>query len=323
MRVGARRHPAVVLALLALVAGSTLPSLTRAGYGDTLELPPDPLAKQIRALEPKAPPAARPIDAYANGTRDLVVENETGASADLDRATVGNALALGARTGIPLGVADLANRTDSRARVSAATARVDVDVATALAALSLGVPRVGGALEDLLTTTRLYRTSDRFSQRTDLDRGDTFSALALHANGVPVDPRALLSVVDASRGSSATRDLAARVPDPSFTQTARLPPETAEAALALGLHAGDTGPFAVADLDLRNSDAGAFRRAVDLPQEETLLALALQTTGGELRLGDLLTVEEEAVATRSDLLDTRIEEETALGALLLGIRGPG
>lgn len=306
-------------ALLPLLLGvATI--LPAAALAATLDLPPDPVAKQIRGMEPVALPPGGALDALASTSRSLDRASSSANVTTLDPRTTENAIALGRAGGVPFRVADLATSDASRGRTSTLAQRVGIPLGNVLSALTLGLGPTRGALQDIMTRDATFTTSDALSRRPSISDENAQGGVALLANGIRFDPHALVSFDDVARGGSATQALAQDHEDPRVVQSVSLPRATALAATPLFRANGTVSPMDLANASLRNSDNGSGFRDVRLPAGQVFAGLALHANGMGVSAEDLLDVDERASAQRIDETTMRFDRGTVLDALLLGAR---
>jgi hypothetical protein len=306
------------LALRAFAPAACAILLAPAALASTLALPPDPLAQQIRAGEPAGLPPAGALDALGDASGSFRKASSSGQAVALDDGTAENAIALARASGAPFRLSDLATSVQSRPRTDAAARAFALPLDNVLAALALGAPPATGALQDLLTRSVAFATSDALTRRANLSDENAQGGLALLANGVPLDPQALVSFQDVSKGSSATRQLAAAHEDPSLAQSVSLPRDVAQAAEPLLRANATVAPMDLANATLRSSDGGSDFRNVSLPEQTVFGALAMRNNGMAVQAADLLDVDQREVASRTDAAAIALDRGTALDALLLG-----
>lgn len=303
---------------LLIAATILLVPVASAEAGGFFDLGPDPLAQFVRSLEPQGPPEPGALDALADVSASFARTKNSSVDHELEEATILHAIALSERSGIPIALDEVTDVEDLAARESESSRAVALEADEVLSALALGMPRVDGAVEDVLTKTRRYTTSDRTSVAVDITEEDTFGGLALMARGIELDPHDLIHVDASSSGSSRTKALAGLTPDPRYRQNVTFPRDTAVAAAPILGAGGPIEPSGISDMALRTSDGGSLSRANTLPEEVVLAAIAFNANGMPVDADDVMSKREDKRVTRIGQVETGIDRATVTGVLLLG-----
>lgn len=305
----------ILAALAAIVAAATIASAAPDAF---FQLPRDPLAEELRALEPSGLPPKSALDALADASRVYSRETERDRAADLDEPTVLNGIALSRQSGIPIALNELRSFTDTSSRVSTDARDLVLERDDVLSALLLGIPPTTGALTDVLTSARRWSSTDVSEQEVVIGNDEALAGLALLARGIELDPHVLIEIDAQARGSSRTRQLADLSADPTVSQTVSLPGDTAKAAAAVFEADRPVDPDELANSTRRTSDRGAYARAVEIPEEVLLGALAFAANGLGVESADVLSVHEARLVQREHEVARELDRETVLNALLLG-----
>lgn len=301
---------AAVLAIL-LLPLMFLPSAVAAPMA-----PSGPLEALMLGLAPTGPRQPSAVDAVFDTRRVFSQEESSRSDADLDERSVLNAIGLGRRSGSAFGPEDVMDQTSERQRRSLLVQGIIPDPDDILAALTLGV-RVDASLLDI-PFAETFLTKESTTAERRLGDVNALSGVALHANGIALDPLLLVDRDEKAERSTTWGSA-------SFASVSALggPQLTTRDVVAAAAIAQVDEPiplvYTPSTSALLHEGRAEHERQVELPESRALVAIALANRGMPVHGPDLLDVRERLATSTVDTTRTTYEREDVLFALLLGM----